>query len=332
MRDIFIPLFAGLARSAAGSAIRDSAALIALTETIHLLGLTILLGTILMIDVTLLGLGFHRHPASRVARELAPWTTAGLVVMLVSGPFILSSEALKCFEASFFWIKMIFLFVAIVFHFAVHRPVAQADPPVRPWMAKLTAGLSLVLWFGVAISGKMVGIYGDDLRREPAPFLVHRLSPPVRPELDYVGVSEPGWRLIVPELHVKALPDHGLWNVAAAYVSGPRKLRIEATGTWGIASDSLWGPDGDRFSSDAVDRCLSTIVPRGTLIAKIGGGTSDRSGAIYPVGSMCTIDLPDPAVPNTTPLRGTLFLAMNNEPGKFGRHYGHLVVKIWDAS
>lgn len=176
MRDIFIPLFAGLGRSAVGMAIRDSAALIAVTQIIHLIGLTILLGSILMIDMTLLGVGFQRHPASRVARELAPWTTAGLIVMLVSGPFILSSETLKCFEASFFWIKMAGLALAIAFHFAVHRPVARAEPPVRRWLGKLVALLSLALWIGVAISGKMIGIYGDDLRKEPAPFHVRILK------------------------------------------------------------------------------------------------------------------------------------------------------------
>ena len=63
MRDIFIPLFAGLGRSAVGMAIRESAALIAFTQIVHLLGLTILLGSILMIDISLFGFGFRRHPA-----------------------------------------------------------------------------------------------------------------------------------------------------------------------------------------------------------------------------------------------------------------------------
>ena len=54
-----------------------------------------LIGTILMVDMALLGFGIRRHPASRIAAELAPWTTGGLVVMLISGPLILSSETLK---------------------------------------------------------------------------------------------------------------------------------------------------------------------------------------------------------------------------------------------
>jgi hypothetical protein len=176
MRDVLIPVFAWLGRSALGMTIRSSASLIALTEIIHLLGLTMLLGTILMIDITLLGGGFRHHPAGRVARELEPWTSAGLIAMLISGPLILSSESLKCFESSFFWIKMSLLAAAIVFHFAVHRPVARAEPPLRPWRTKLVAAVSLALWLGVAVAGKMIGIYGDDLRTEPPPFQVRILD------------------------------------------------------------------------------------------------------------------------------------------------------------
>jgi hypothetical protein len=175
MRDAFIPLFAWLGSTTVGMTIRSSAALIALTEIIHLVGLAMLIGTILMTDMTLMGLGFRRHPAARIARELAPWTAAGLIVMLVSGPLILSSEVLKCFESSFFWMKMSALVVAIAFYFLVHRPVARADPPVRAWRARLVGGLSIALWLAVALAGKMIGIYGDDLRAEPAPFRVRMI-------------------------------------------------------------------------------------------------------------------------------------------------------------
>ena len=92
--------------------------------------------------------------------------------MLISGPLILSSEALKCYEASFFWIKMAALIAALVFHFTVHRRVTLAEPPAGRFRAGLVACLSLALWIGVALSGKMIGIYGDDLREENEPFHV----------------------------------------------------------------------------------------------------------------------------------------------------------------
>jgi hypothetical protein len=169
MREVLAPLFNWLGHTAAGSAIRSSAALIALTETIHLLGLTMLLGTILMVDTTLLGFGIRNHPVARIARELAPWSLGGLAAMLISGPLMLSSETQKCYDSSFFWIKMAALLAALAFHFTVHRRVACAEPPVPRIQARLVACVSLGLWLGVALAGKMIGIYGDDLRQVDEP-------------------------------------------------------------------------------------------------------------------------------------------------------------------
>jgi len=163
-------LFEWLGHTAVGHTIRSSAALIALTEIIHLLGLTMLLGTILMVDMALLGFGIRRHPVARIAGELAPWTTGGLVVMLISGPLILSSETLKCYESSFFWTKMAILLAAITFHFTAHRRVARSEPPAGRIRSRLVACVSLGLWIAVALAGKMIGIYGDDLRKDPPPF------------------------------------------------------------------------------------------------------------------------------------------------------------------
>jgi hypothetical protein len=173
-REPFIPLFYWLAHTTVGTTIRSSATLIAITQIIHLLGLTMLIGTVLMVDMALLGFGIRHHPVSRIAAELAPWTIGGLVVMLISGPFILSSETLKCYESSFFWMKMAILVAAIAFHFTVHRRVVRSEPPPGRFRAALVACVSLGLWISVALAGKMIGIYGDDLRKDPAPFQVAR--------------------------------------------------------------------------------------------------------------------------------------------------------------
>lgn len=174
IRELFFPFFAWFGNTAIANAIRSSAALIALLEIIHLLGLTMLAGTVLMIDMALLGLGIRRHPVARIATELAPWTTAGMVVLLISGPLILSSETKRCYDSSSFWIKMAILIVAIVFHFTVHRRVARSDPPAGPFRAGLVGLVSLGLWISVALAGKMIGIYGDDLRNENSPFELSR--------------------------------------------------------------------------------------------------------------------------------------------------------------
>ena len=98
-----------------GAAIRRSAVLIALVEGVHLVGLALLVGTILMVDLSLLGRGIRRLSTPEIARQLAGWTVAGLVIMLVSGPLMMSSEAVRCYKTPAFWVKMALLATALLY-------------------------------------------------------------------------------------------------------------------------------------------------------------------------------------------------------------------------
>jgi hypothetical protein len=154
-----LPVFEWMESTSVGQGIRQSASLIALVEAVHLIGMTILLGTLLMVDLSLLGLGIGRAPASRIARELRGWTAAGLAIMLISGPLMLSSEAVRCYNSPPFWIKMALLAVAVTFHFTVHNRVVAQDPPAQRPRAVWTACGSLGLWTSVALAGKAIAIF-----------------------------------------------------------------------------------------------------------------------------------------------------------------------------
>jgi hypothetical protein len=154
-----LPVFEWMESTPIAQTIRHSASLIALLESIHLMGLTLLLGTILMVDLSLLGLGIGRSPASRIARDLRGWTTAGLVIMLVSGPLILSSEAIRCYRTPAFWTKMALLAIAVIFHFTIHKKVVSEEPPASRQRAGWAACLSLGLWTSVALAGKAIAIF-----------------------------------------------------------------------------------------------------------------------------------------------------------------------------
>jgi uncharacterized membrane protein SirB2 len=159
MANSLLPVFVWMESTPLAQTIRNSANLIALLESIHLIGLTILLGTILMVDLSLLGLGIGRSPASRIARELSAWSVAGLVIMLLSGPVLLTSEAIRCYRTPAFWMKMALLLIAIIFHFTFHKRVAYEEPPAHRNRARWTACLSLVLWTSVALAGKAIAIF-----------------------------------------------------------------------------------------------------------------------------------------------------------------------------
>jgi hypothetical protein len=164
MREALHPFFDWYGNTPLASTMANSSTLIALSQIIHLIGLTLLIGTIMMVDLTLLGFGIKRHPVARVAGELAPWTRAGLGILLITGLVNLSSEAQRCYDSSAFWIKMGLVIVAVVFHFTVHRRVTLAQPPVSVARAGFVACISLFLWFGIAVAAKFIGFYGEDLR------------------------------------------------------------------------------------------------------------------------------------------------------------------------
>jgi hypothetical protein len=164
MRQSLLPLFDWYGQTRLAHIMSDSAALIATAQIIHLIGMALLIGTIMMVDLTMLGFGFKRHPVSRVARELAPWTWTGLAIMFATGPLNLASEAQRCYDSSFFWIKMGLIALAVAFHFTVHRRVTLAEPPVSGSRARVVACVSLALWFGIAVAAKFIGFYGEDLR------------------------------------------------------------------------------------------------------------------------------------------------------------------------
>ncbi|HEX5226894.1 MAG TPA: DUF6644 family protein [Bryobacteraceae bacterium] len=153
-----LPAFAWLQHTYLAETIRHSAVLIATLEIVHLIGMTLLLGTILMIDLSVLGKGIAGYPATRVARELSRWTLAGLALMLTSGPLILISEAERCYHTPAFWIKMSLLAAALVFYFTVHQRAVAESPGTRAG-AKLAAITSLALWTGVALAGKAIAIF-----------------------------------------------------------------------------------------------------------------------------------------------------------------------------
>jgi len=144
--------------SAVGEAIRNSSWLFPVIESFHLLGLAVIGGAVLVVDLRLFGLGLRRHPVAQLARDAQPWQIGSLIVMLISGALLFSSEAIKCYYHEAFWVKMTSLFLAILFTFTVRRKVALADEArVGPVWSKLVAVVSVTLWSGVGIGGRWIG-------------------------------------------------------------------------------------------------------------------------------------------------------------------------------
>ena len=145
-------------QSAIGDTIRRSAWLFPVIEAIHLLGLGLIGGAVLVVDLRLLGLGLRRQSVAQLARDAQPWLIGSLLLMITTGTLLFLSEAIKCYYHPAFWVKMTSLFLAIVFTFTVQRKVTTADEArMSPLWSKVVAVVSVVLWSGVGIGGRWIG-------------------------------------------------------------------------------------------------------------------------------------------------------------------------------
>ena len=140
-------------------AMRGSKWLFPIIACVHLMGLALIGGAVLVVDLRLLGFGLRRQSVAQVAREAQRWLLLSLTVMLPTGFLLFLSKAVQCYTLPAFWIKMTSLFLALVFTFAVRRKVVMADDTrLSPVWSKLVALVSLSLWSSVAIAGKWIGV------------------------------------------------------------------------------------------------------------------------------------------------------------------------------
>jgi len=141
-----------------GHGIRNSVWLFPFVEIFHLIGLGVLGGTILVLNVRLLGISFRGERTADLARDVRPWTIGSLVVMLVSGFLLFSTEAVKMYGNWAFRWKMIFLLSAILFTFTIHRKVVTSDESrIAPVWRVSVALLCLLLWSAVGLGGRAIG-------------------------------------------------------------------------------------------------------------------------------------------------------------------------------
>jgi hypothetical protein len=155
-----LPLFQWLEDTSIGAAIRDSLWLFPVIESVHLLALALIGGTILVVDLRLLGFGLKSQPVAALAEGIHPWLVGGLVTMVLTGVPMFLSEAIKCYYSPPFWYKMSFLVVATLYTFTVRKRVAATDTAkLGPIWGRLTALASLGLWFCVGFSGRWIAFY-----------------------------------------------------------------------------------------------------------------------------------------------------------------------------
>lgn len=141
------------------TAIREGALLYPIIGGFHLLAIALFGGMLVMTDLRLLGWGMQRRTVSDVLEQFRAWKRAGFALVVSSGLLLAWAEPLKLYRSPSFWVKMALLGLvgvhALVFRNGVYENAKALDRGLT-LRAKLAAALSLVLWAGLIVSGRLI--------------------------------------------------------------------------------------------------------------------------------------------------------------------------------
>jgi hypothetical protein len=142
--------------------IRDSLLLFPLLESAHVIGLTLVVGTVVIIDLRLLGLATTHRSFSRLGADTLPWTLSGFALAALTGSLMFVTNPIVYFHNTWFRAKVLLLVLAalnaIGFELTVRRRVGEWDlSRSAPRSARLIATASLLIWVSIIVAGRMIG-------------------------------------------------------------------------------------------------------------------------------------------------------------------------------
>ncbi len=146
------PFLARVEASTLATTIGQSTLLNGLLSGIHLLGLTLIVGGVLVSSLRLLGVLLPDHPVAELTSASRRAIVAGLAISVTSGLLLLSPKAAIVPTNTIFQTKMLLLSAAVAFYFAIYRRAARGDAGTF-LSPRLTGALGLALWTSVALAG-----------------------------------------------------------------------------------------------------------------------------------------------------------------------------------
>ncbi len=158
----FEPFLNWLQSTSAAVTIRENEILFPWIESVHVLAIVLVVGTISIVDLRLLGLASGNRQAARLMHDVLPYTWGMFVVAAITGGLLFSSNAVNYAHNFFFQGKMVLLAAAglnmAMFHLLGARDIelwggAERTPPA----AKAAGGISLLIWIAVVVFGRWIG-------------------------------------------------------------------------------------------------------------------------------------------------------------------------------
>jgi hypothetical protein len=142
--------------------IRNSLYLFPFIESLHVLGLTTVFGTIAILDLRLLGIASTRRPVSRVASDVLKWAWAAFALTVATGLLMFITNADVYFHNFYFRVKMLLLVLAglnvLAFERTAGRTLSKWDRSgPAPVAGRTAAAVSLLLWISIIFLGRWIG-------------------------------------------------------------------------------------------------------------------------------------------------------------------------------
>jgi hypothetical protein len=145
-----------------GSAVSQSPWMFPAIETLHVIAISLVVGSIAVLDLRLIDHSWRSRAVTELTLDVLPWTWGSFAVAVVTGSLLFCSAAHKYVFDISFQLKMLMLLLAgvnmSVFHFFTYRGVHSWNHGVpTPPAAKIAGGLSLLFWIGVVACGRWIG-------------------------------------------------------------------------------------------------------------------------------------------------------------------------------
>jgi len=146
-------------------------------ESTHVVTITLFVGMLAMVDLRMLGVAFRGTPVSQMTSRLLPWSVAGFVIMVTTGVLLFYAIPIRTAHSVWFRVKVVLLVLAGINAWWFHRRVSrdrerwdnQAKPPTS---VRLIAAMSLSVWTGVIVAGRMIAYNWFDCDKPQSEFVV----------------------------------------------------------------------------------------------------------------------------------------------------------------
>jgi hypothetical protein len=128
----------------------------AFAECFHIVFFGVAIGTIMIVDLRLLGMAFPRKTSAKLLEDTWVYTLIGLAVTVLAGMALFLSDPRMYYFSPWFRFKATALLLAIVYNYSVHYKVASSSP--SPALGVVVGAISVLLWISVVTGGLFTGL------------------------------------------------------------------------------------------------------------------------------------------------------------------------------